>query len=570
MKKIFILFLFVALIAASLFFILHRGSRNHVDPAAYIPEDVLVSFTQKDLGRVLEDFGNSRLGKTFAHIDIVRMAEDMGIPAENISLIKMGKEKTVEFLNSPLFKEIFNNEFTVALFPINASSLEKPAGGIEEHLLVITKPEHGVQLINLLTSGFLKVLNQTSVSYGDHTIKLFQLEKGRALAAVTVRDHVLIAFDERIIRDSLDCYDKKKRSLGDNEGYRKLKAMFKDPLSFCYISMESLKKQMELFIEKADPHQKDLLKEAWGKWSGLQAAGYGVWRETGRIRDRGVILVDSAKLDPALKTFYATPPEKNSSLAIVPQDVLAYYWTNTMDFPLYWNMYLQGSGFSRQKREAIREGTKRLFGMDMETILGLLDRQCGMMVQNGVGKRFLPVPDISLFVRLKDSGRLGELARNFLKNNALQVQTKEYKGADIISLAAFAQGGLMPVYAIHDQYLIVASSMVMMEQILDTMQEGRGLADNPRFQKVSAGLLEENNSVGYIRIGDLMHTLKGLVGWGRAIIAIQDPRNAKNAEIVIDRLINPVLDGLSMYSDFGLRSRIAPNQVLVESTTLVE
>ena len=150
------------------------------------------------------------------------------------------------------------------------------------------------------------------------------------------------------------------------------------------------------------------------------------------------------------------------------------------------------------------------------------------------------------------------------------MQTKEYKGADIISLAAFAQGGLMPVYAIHDQYLIVASSMVMMEQILDTMQEGRGLADNPRFQKVSAGLLEENNSVGYIRIGDLMHTLKGLVGWGRAIIAIQDPRNAKNAEIVIDRLINPVLDGLSMYSDFGLRSRIAPNQVLVESTTLVE
>ena len=570
MKKIFILFVVVVLFAACIFFFFKRGSKSRMDPAAFISEDVLGSFTQKDLGRALEDFKNSRLGKTLAQIDFVKMAEDMGLPEENISRLKTGQDGVVTFLQGPLFKEIFKNEFTVAFFPIKASGLQNPAGSIEEHLLVIARPEHGAQLINLLTSGFLKILNQTSIPYGAHTIKLFQLEKDRSLAAVTVQDLVLIAFDERIIRDSLDCYDKKKRSLSDNEDFQKLRTMLKDPLFFGYISMESLQRQMAMLIEKADLQQKDLLKNTWGKWSGLQAAGYGVWKETDRIKDKGVFVVDKAKLDPALRNFYATPPEKNPSLAIVPRNVLAYYWTNTMDFPTYWNMYLQGSGFSRQKIEAIREGTKRQFGMDMETILGLLDKQCGLMVQDGVGKRFFPVPDFSLFVRLKDSRRLGELARNFIKNNALQVRTKDYKGVDITSLAAFAQGGLMPVYATHDQYLIVASSMVMMEQILDTIKEGGGLAVNPRFQKVSAGLLDENNSVGYIRVGDLMHTVKGLVGWGRAIIAIQDRRNAKNAEIVIDRLINPLLDALSMYPDFGLRSRIAPDQVLIESTTLVE
>ena len=570
MKKICILFLVVALSATCFFFFFKGGSKDHADPASFVSEDAFVSYTQKDLGRVLEDFKNSRLGKTVAHIDLVKMAEDMGLPEETLSLIKTWREETVNFLDSSVFKEIFNNEFTVALFPIPASGLENPAGSIEEHLLVITKPEHGTQLINLLTSGFLKALNQTSVSYGGRTVKLFHLEKGRVLAAAAVQDHIVIAFDERIIRDSLDCYDKKKRSLSDNEGFQKLRAMFEAPLSFSYINMESLHKQMEILVENADRHQKDLLSDAWRKWSGLQAMGYGVWRETDRIRDKGVIVLDGAKLDPALRNFYATPPEKNPSLALVPRDVLAYYWTNTMDFPAYWNMYLQGSGFSGQKREAVREGTKRQFGMDMETILGMLDRQCGLMLQDGVGKRFLPVPDFSFFVRLRDSGGLGELARNFLKNNALQVQTKEYKGVDITMLTAFAQGGMTPVYAIHDQYLIVASSMGMIEQILDTVKEGHGLADSPRFQKVSAGLLDENNSVGYIRTGDLMHTVKGMVGWGRAIVAIQDRRNAKNAEIVIDRLINPVLDGLSMYSDFGLHSRISPHQVLIESTTLIE
>ena len=165
---------------------------------------------------------------------------------------------------------------------------------------------------------------------------------------------------------------------------------------------------------------------------------------------------------------------------------------------------------------------------------------------------------------------MSTLAQKFLKNNALQVQTQDYKGVQITSMAAFPQGGLMPVYMIHDQYLVAASSMAMIKQIIDTMKEGHGLVENPRFQKVSSGLLDENNSVGYLRIGEMMHAVKGLVGWGRAIVAIQGQGNARKTAIVIDRLVNPLLDGLSMYSDFGLRSRIAPDQILVESTTVIE
>ena len=570
MKKIFVLALIAALIASGLFFFFKGEKKSLTTPTAFIPEDVLVCITQKDLGRMLDDFKKSRLGKTFGQIDFVKMAEDMGVPQESITSLKKGQDDTNDFLNGPIFKEIFNNEFTIALLPVQAPNLENLTGRIEEHLLLIAKPGHGTQLIDLLTSGLVKVANQTSVSYGSHTIKLSQLEKGRTLAAISVQDLVLIAFDERIIRESLDCYDKKKRSLQDNEGFLKLRETFKDPVSFSYFGMESLQKQMGMLLEKTDLKQKDLLKDVWRKWSGLQAAGYGVWREAGRIRDKGVFVVDNEKLDPALRNFYATPSEKNASLAIVPQNVLAYYWTNTMDFPAYWKMYLQRSDFSQQKIDAIREGAKRQLGTDIETILGLLDKQCGLMVQDGEGKRFFPVPDFSMFVRLKDSNRLSTLAQKFLKNNALQVQTQDYKGVQITSMAAFPQGGLMPVYMIHDQYLVAASSMAMIKQIIDTMKEGHGLVENPRFQKVSSGLLDENNSVGYLRIGEMMHAVKGLVGWGRAIVAIQGQGNARKTAIVIDRLVNPLLDGLSMYSDFGLRSRIAPDQILVESTTVIE
>ena len=158
----------------------------------------------------------------------------------------------------------------------------------------------------------------------------------------------------------------------------------------------------------------------------------------------------------------------------------------------------------------------------------------------------------------------------YLKNNALQVQAQNYKDIEIMSMAGFSQGGLLPVYAIHDHYLFVASSMAMIKEIIDTIKDGHGLEDNAGFQKVNSKLLEENNSVGYIRIGELMRSVKGMVNWGRAMVAIQDQENAKKMEVLIDRLVNPLLDGLSMYSGFGLRSRIAPGQIIIESTTVVE
>lgn len=568
MKKIFTLSLVVAVLAIGFFFFFNREKKGQVTPATFLPEDALVCLTQKDLGRMLDDFKESRLGKVLIQMDPVQIAEEMGLPEENKRMIKKIQEEVSSFLKGPIFKEIFSNEFSVALLPFDMSNIEFPAG-IEDHLLLIARPGHGTQLINLLTSGFGKALNQTNASYGSHTIKRFQLEKEKTLATVAVQDLVLISLDERIIHDSLDRYDGKKRSLSDDDGFRRLRASFEEPLFFSYLGMESLKKQMELFIEKMDLKQKNVLGDELKKWNGLRVAGYGVWREVDKVRDKGVIIVDNEKLDPTLKKLYGTPPEKNATLAFVPQHVLAYYWTNTLDLQAYWKMYLEGSGH-KEEIDGMRQAAKKQSGMDIETILDLMDKQCGLMIEEGDAKRFLPIPDFSIFMRLKDSRRFGELARNVLKNNALQMQVQNYKDIEIMSLAGSSQGGLLPVYAIHDQYLFVASNMAMIKEIIDTIKDGHGLADNADFQKVNANLLEENNSVGYIRIGDLMHSAKGMVHWGRNMIAIQDQESVKRMEVLIDRLVNPLLDGLSMYSVLGMRSRSTPNQIIIESATVIE
>ena len=299
-------------------------------------------------------------------------------------------------------------------------------------------------------------------------------------------------------------------------------------------------------------------------------AGYGIWRETDRIRDKGIITLEKEKLDPALKNLYGTPPGKNSTLAVVPQHALAYYWTNTLDLPTYWKMYQQQSESTREKIDGIRNAAKKQSGLEIETILGLLDRQCGLMIREADVKRFLPIPDFTIFAELKDSNLFGELVRNVLKKNGYNVQMQNYKDIEISSIAGFSQGGLLPVYMMHDHVFFVANSMEMIKEIIDTIKDGHGLADDSNFQKVNAGLQEENNSIGYVRVGDLMRAVKGMVKWGRMLIAIQDHENAERMEILIDRLVNPLLDGLSMYSATGMRSRIVQNQIIIESATVIE
>jgi hypothetical protein len=50
---------------------------------------------------------------------------------------------------------------------------------------------------------------------------------------------------------------------------------------------------------------------------------------------------------------------------------------------------------------------------------------------------------------------------------------------------------------------------------------------------------------------------------------IQGPEAAREADILVNKLILPLLDGVSMYSTLGSRSIIKKDSIILESTTTV-
>jgi len=58
-----------------------------------------------------------------------------------------------------------------------------------------------------------------------------------------------------------------------------------------------------------------------------------------------------------------------------------------------------------------------------------------------------------------------------------------------------------------------------------------------------------------------------MVSWGGTTLAIKDRELARKSKVLIDDLINPLLEGLSMYSIIGSRKYVEGSTIVFESYT---
>jgi hypothetical protein len=571
MKKILPVVLIAILLAGGLFYFTSRHKKPET-LAAYVPENALIYVDQKELGVMVDDVKKSRVGQTFNQIDFVQLAKDLQKSDEDAAAVKKALDEVAAFFAGPIFKELFSKDFAFSLLPMDASLLDNPEEALKNHLLFVASPEHNAQLFSLLATVLGK--NVTDAPYGGYSVKRFQGEDNQVIFAAVINDVVLMGFDEMAIHDSIDCYAGKKKSLSASPNYKKLADMYQNPRSLCFVTLEGLRNQIEIVSKnQADDSgfTKDMQKELLTQWSGLQAFGYGSWQEADAIKSKMVVLVDNAKLDPVLKDFYSIPAEKNPSLVFAPQHSLAYYWTNTMSLPLYWKLVQAKGGFTKEMMDQIHQSAKKQLGMELEDFLKIFDKQMTVLVQNTKEKRSLPIPDFSILVRLNDSKRLGEFVQNLLAKNAIKTQVASYKDVGITSLTDFPEkDGVAPVYAITNDYFMAATNPAYMKQMIDAMKEGHGLSESPGFKRVSSGMAEENNYLIYYNTEELVQLLK-IIGSFYCESYLPPLREEEGADlkIVLDRVVYPLLDSLTMYSDVGVRGKMIPGQFIVEGTTAI-
>ncbi|AGF79742.1 hypothetical protein UWK_03215 [Desulfocapsa sulfexigens DSM 10523] len=569
MKKVGIVVILIVCCLGLLFIFVGKQDKT-IEAADCLPSDVLFYGEQLDFTSMYTDFLESRLGQVLAGIDYKGIAAELGEPG--ISLLTMEESwiKMRSVLDAPGFNELLGKEFSIAFFPATSFSADNPAKAIEERLLLIARPRHNVKMLQMLAPFLSRDIEQSSVQYGPHIITRYQIDEVNTLSAVSVEGLVIAGFEERLVRKSLDHYDTKKDTLSRNKDFMRLRKNFKGTEIFTYLSFPALLAQGRMIGEDLAEKERAEFFALLDEWDGWGAAAYGIWNEKTQVMDRTEILYDKSKLDSRIARLCEIKPGKNKTLQLVPDDSLFYYWTNTLNLPLIWELY--SSRTTRQQPEAfdiLRHELRDSAGVELEELLDMVDNEFAMIVDD-VDREGIPLPKATMVVQLKKPVKFIEVFTILLRNADIPVSIKQYKKHDISFWGEAPQGGLQPAFTLIGNYLLISNSVDLIEKIVELRGDNaKGLISSAAMKEVGQGLLKENNSAAYIHIAKLANALKDLAVWGGSMAAIQGPELARSAEIMVNQLILPLLDGIAMYDQLGSRSVITKDSIVLESSTAI-
>jgi hypothetical protein len=572
MKKIGIFIGLACVVAAGAYFMV-TARLAKVTGADFLPTEVLFTLEQRELGPLLDDFKVSRLGRAVSGLDLVKIATDLGRTPEEIEQVRDGKKQFEDSLNSPIFREFFGQEFTIGVLPVADFALVAPEKSVRSSLLLIAKPQHNTDILELITKLFAKKMEQTSLQHGKYSLKQYLIEEGVTLTVAIVDSFVIAALDEHVVKASLDRYDSKQGSLSQNQEYIRLRKEFVDAKLFAYASMPVISKQTSQLTATLDPAQKEGLQQAVEQWQGWEGMAFGAWKEKGMLRDKGMVLFKKDKLTPLVAKMCSVKPVENKTLAMIPANILGYYWSNTLNMSAFWEMFTQEMKDDAEQLAAMEKSVKSSTGFELQEIFAMFGSEAVFVLKDIAAEGFIPLPNGAIFLQLAQEEKFITMVEALLAKVEIPIQTEEYKGVKLKSLGMSLHPSLQPVYGVYQGYLIVADTVDLVKKIIDNKDGGSAntLIGEAGFQQINQGLnqglTQANNSVSYVKFSALLKMMKELANWGGTMLAMQDPETAQQAKILIDQLIHPLFDGLAMYEVVGSRSVIKDDAIILESST---
>ncbi len=569
MKKIgFVTILLVCCLG--LFFVLQKEHEKGIQAPDFLPEDVLFYGEQHEFVTMYQEFTQSRLGKTLSRIEYSKVAAALGGDQIFVEKILRHWQDVDKTLREPGFNQIFGKEFSLALFSAQSFSSENPAKALEERLLLITRPRHNTKILQFLAPYLSAGTKQSTAQYGAHIITRYQFDEQETLSIAMVDGMVLAAFDERLVRKSLDVYDNKANTLAGNPHFQKLRKRFQGADLFQYLSLPALMEQGKMIAGALQDEEHRQFLTLLEQWEGWGAAAYGAWKEEGLIKDAIEILYEPEDLDREVAGLFGVEPSNNKTLAMLPADTLFYYWINSLNLPLLFELYSETLiEYNPGMFYLLQQELQDITGMGLEEILAMVGRECGIVIQD-VGSNGLPLPKIMVVLQLKEPQKFKKIFNQILLEAEIPINTKSYKGQEISYWGIAPQVGLQPAFTLYEDYLLLSNSRDLLKEIVVLQSEpGLSLLNTPGLKKLRKELTRKNNSAAYIHIDRLADALKQIATWAGGMAVLQGPETAHNVDIVVKELVLPLLDGISMYKQLASRSEVLGNSILIESTTTI-
>jgi len=544
---------------------------NKLQPELFIDSDALIVNRHYDFFDGVKEFQSTPLVSNVLGIDFTLISREFGVSQLDSERIREWLDTFNTTIEHPLIKELFGKEFTIVLPPEEEIGAYGDIDQVINRLLIIARPRHHARIIELFSDLIDLKRVVSEAKYGGYVIKRIPVEGERTVAVTRIKDLILLSFNERILRKSLDVYDDRRSIDYVNSDYKRIMREFDTYPSSGYVNLNLVFKTLTDSIPDLTPdaHQPYLTGNI-SKLSGYKNLIWGSGGDATFLHQKAIITFDPNNIQPEIRELITIKPSQSEAYKRISSDTIWYYWTNILRpkalLDLYHHNVLQSNDENGQNIiNEVAEAT----GMNSEELLRLVENDLLIALKSSLDDQFIPLPRILVALKTNDSKKLFQVIESITEKYDIPLTRQSIDGINIYLWGGVvAAGQLQPAFTVTDEYLVMASNR---QQIREFLKEGRGyksLESSSQFRAVDIGLTGENNSVNYIDSRSMTLLAKEIISWIGTMIAIQDREVAQRSKILIDQVINPILDGLAMYASVGIRSYTENDTLVVESKIL--
>ena len=546
-------------------------SPEKISHESLISPDAQIVLTQYDLKDRVAEFSASPLGLAIADLRYDIVGKELGMTDEEIDRFQQLREEINNTYQNPLVQMLIGREISVALFPFVQVESVEFVRQLSDHLLLVSRPRQNTRMMDVAAWAISSDERITTVHYGVHAITRFELEDNRRLSVARVKDLIVMSLNERILRNSLDLYDGDQQGLRGNEEYRSKIDQFEGASFIGYVNFAGLPDLINSAILRtasADAQVRLLDNDQMEAYS---SAIFGAWRAEDTIMDKAVISIKPELLDDHSRSVFSTQGALPQSHTRIAPDSIVYHWSNQFNPETLMTMIgVDSSGSGTSSELPLLGDLEQITGLTPPQLFNLFDNELTIAVRGINENQLVPLPRFLLSVKSGEMETLKEAVNKLIDHYSIPVRRKTIEKAEIISWGGIIGiSSVLPTLSFTDESVIISSSREQIRKYIDP-QRGQSLVDNPSFKKMSATLLKPSNSITFFDFARTAEMLQEMVSWGGTMLALKDRELARKSKVLIDDLVNPLLEGLAMYSIIGSRKYHDGNTIVFESFTRLD
>jgi hypothetical protein len=539
------------------------------DMARFIPENALVYFEQYNGSIALREFTRSPLGKVIDTIDFQNTGKKIGLTETFLAELREVLSFYTAIKDNNLVHEILGKRFAVAIFPpVDLNRHFAVKDYIKENTVVVARPKHsaeGLVFLGATYSNYNEMYPVSSVLYGKHSIKRFQV-KSQTISLVIIEGFFVMSRNEKHLRRCIDTYDGELPALTKNADFTKIRKILEIPDRFFYFPVNDLRQFVEKTVTGLTFPGKELVLKELATTVGFANFGYGSWTKKNSVIDKILVQYHSDEVNSVVKNHIDAAPVRCSMLSLTTEDPMVFYWSNVLEIN-HFQPYLNNSRATEPQLEKFLSTVEHITGKNAEEIISLLGKEVSLIVEPGPKDRFFSFPLGLLFLRVNNVPELRTVLEQIIEEYNIAVSMKSYGPLRYWYWTPSPQDGLQPLYGFLGDLFFFGNSSSLLQRIVDRQAADFSLMDNEAIKTLDPGFSENNNSVTYLNNIALIEVLQKWLGLVGMTLAIEDREFAYKVHTTLEEIINPLLDGLSMYEKSCTRSYFTPEMVIIESIT---